>query len=186
MSEMFNRLKPIYWVLYLLEMFRPMKVSYVNGIKISYAYASRSEYFSRSNELQKEPDTIRWIDGLEGVTHFLDIGACVGTYGIYFGKKNPTAELAFVEPFGLNYRSLIKNLFLNDLNSRALTFNAALSKEQVIFIKPSSSVPGSSMHENIRIDDLTNLTVAMQKTACITFDDICDKLVNLTRIDRDM
>lgn len=183
MGNKFNRIKPIYWALYFFEKLKLTKIARVNGTEIAYAYSSRSEYFSRSNELQKEPDTVRWIDGLEGVTHFVDIGACVGTYGIYFGKKNLDAELIFVEPFGLNYAALLRNLRLNHLEGRAIPVNAALSgQEKTIFINPSSAVPGSSMHENIRFDDAVVRRGDMQRTACIAFEELFDRMNNIERI----
>lgn len=183
MGNKFDRVKPIYWALYFFEKLRLKKIARLNGVEIAYAYSSRSEYFSRCNELKKEPDTVRWIDDLEGVTHFVDIGACVGTYGIYFGKKNPDAELMFVEPFGLNYAALLKNLRLNHLEGRAIPLNAALSGQaKTIFLNPSSAVPGSSMHENVRFDDAMVSSDDMQKTACIVFDDLFDRMNNIERI----
>lgn len=170
-------------MLYFLEQLSLTKKIIVGDTPINYSYSSRSEYFSRMIETNKEPDTIGWIDQLRGISHFIDVGACVGTYGIYFAKKNKASELVFVEPFWLNYVSLLQNLKVNDVVERAIAFHAAVaSKRSSVFIKPSSDVPGSSMHENVTEKTAFDGRESVYKVASVRFDDIFKQLERVEKV----
>ena len=67
------------------------------------------------------------VDDSDG--YFLDLGANIGTTGIYFLKKlAPNLKLFAVEPDAENFKLLRVNLILNDLDSRATLINCGLGE----------------------------------------------------------
>ncbi len=65
------------------------------------------------------------VDDSDG--YFLDLGANIGTTGIYFlTKLAPNLKLFAVEPDAENFKLLRVNLILNDLDSRATLVNCGL------------------------------------------------------------
>ncbi|MBR1645595.1 MAG: FkbM family methyltransferase [Selenomonadaceae bacterium] len=59
--------------------------------------------------------------------YFFDLGANIGTTGIYFTKKiAPNLKLFAVEPDAENFKLLRVNLILNDMESRATLVNCGL------------------------------------------------------------
>jgi FkbM family methyltransferase len=74
----------------------------------------------------KEPITLAWIDSFgEGETLY-DVGANVGMYTVYAAVMRNSPVYAF-EPEALNYAELNKNIFLNDLHERVLSYCLALT-----------------------------------------------------------
>ena len=74
-------------------------------------------------------DTFYRIDDGEGL--FLDLGANIGTTGIYFLKKlTPKLKLLAFEPDAENFKLLRANLILNDLYENAVTENCGLGDEE--------------------------------------------------------
>lgn len=65
--------------------------------------------------LNKEPDTILWIDSFDKNDVFWDIGANVGVFSFYAGY-NGIKTFSF-EPDPLNYKELSKMLILNNVNN---------------------------------------------------------------------
>ena len=178
-----DRISPVYWFLYLLEKISFQKSIFIGLVELKYHFSSRSEYFSRSAESLKAPDTVAWINSLDKVTHFIDVGACVGTYGIYFARLNPKAEVVFVEPFWPNYISLLQNIAANAISDRSIPINAALSHQhQTIFIRPSSMKPGSSMHENLAGRMELTPGHQLQKVNCVSFSEIYERTSDAVKI----
>lgn len=69
------------------------------------------------------------IDDSEGL--FLDLGANIGTTGIYFLKKlTPKLKLLAFEPDPENYKLLRTNLILNDLYEKSVLENYGLGDEE--------------------------------------------------------
>ena len=76
--------------------------------------------------LDKEPETIEWIDGFHEASVFWDIGACVGTYTVYAGiTKN--ARVIAVEPSVFNLEWLAKNINSNGLTGNVTVVPLAIS-----------------------------------------------------------
>ncbi len=75
--------------------------------------------------LNKEPDTIKWIDGFEKDDIFWDIGANIGCYTLY-AAHNSIQTIAF-EPSPMNYAVLVKNIEINKLDEKASAFPIAVS-----------------------------------------------------------
>ncbi len=92
------------------------------------------EKYRVESALEKEPETIAWIDGwtMRGDTEvFFDIGANMGIYSLYAGYKHPTAEVFSFEPVSNNYTALQQNVWLNK-STNVHPFNLALANENSI------------------------------------------------------
>ena len=76
--------------------------------------------------LVKEPDMIRWLDGLPPEAVLWDIGANVGVFTLYAAVARRARVLAF-EPSAANFHVLARNVSLNQLNDRVTAYCVALS-----------------------------------------------------------
>lgn len=100
--------------------------------------------------LTKEPDTIKWIDEFESGKVFWDIGANIGCYSLYAGKRG--VKTCAFEPVSSNYYVLNRNIELNSLSSTVSAYPVAFSyTNHVGKIKLSEETPGSALH-NLEID----------------------------------
>ena len=79
--------------------------------------------------LEKEPETIHWINGFEKKQKiiFWDIGANIGLYSIYAATKYKEIEIIAFEPSTSNTRVLSRNISLNQLSNKINIFQLALS-----------------------------------------------------------
>jgi FkbM family methyltransferase len=94
--------------------------------------------------LEKEPETIEWIETFQPGETMWDIGANVGIYSIYAGLRG-TVTTAF-EPHFANYFQLCVNIVLNDLQERVTPLCLAIdSCKSVGTINLSTLVFGASM-----------------------------------------
>lgn len=75
--------------------------------------------------LEKEPETIEWIDSLPEGDVLWDIGANVGIYAIYAAMKG--MKVVAFEPHFANYFQLCINIILNNLQERVMPLCFALS-----------------------------------------------------------
>ena len=84
------------------------------------------------------------VDDSDG--YFLDLGANIGTSGIYFVKKlAPNLKLFAVEPDAENFKLLRVNLILNDMDTRTTLVNCGLGEnfdEMTMYINPKN--PGNN------------------------------------------
>ena len=64
----------------------------------------------------KEPETLEWIDGFVEPDVLWDIGANVGLYSLYAGKKHPGIRIYAFEPSILNLELLARNIDANGLS----------------------------------------------------------------------
>jgi FkbM family methyltransferase len=74
----------------------------------------------------KEPDTIRWLEGMEIGSTLVDIGANVGMYTVYAAVLRKMKVFAF-EPESQNYALLNANIEANGISDRVLAFPLAMS-----------------------------------------------------------
>jgi FkbM family methyltransferase len=65
---------------------------------------------------EKEPETLKWIDGMNKEAIFWDIGANIGLYSIYAARRRNCKVWAF-EPSVFNLEILARNIYLNNLNN---------------------------------------------------------------------
>lgn len=89
-------------------------------------YCPNKLTFSRAESLlEKEPETINWINGFEEGDVLWDIGANVGCYTLYAARKGHRV-MAF-EPSSPNYYLLNRNIELNGLSDKVDAFCLALA-----------------------------------------------------------
>jgi len=104
----------------------------------------------------KEPETIKWIDFFatsKMPLNFLDVGANIGMYSLYFLSLAKNRKVICVEPFQKNFELLSRNLRLNNYLDRAQVINSPLSSE----IRSGSAIvsdmrPGGSGYKLIEGD----------------------------------
>jgi FkbM family methyltransferase len=82
--------------------------------------------FRAETMLTKEPETIEWIDSFEEPSVFWDIGANIGIYSLYAALKPDVKVLAF-EPSAFNYHILNRNIEINRMDNRILSFCVAFN-----------------------------------------------------------
>ncbi len=106
----------------------------VFGDELCFNSSSDLEKYRIESALDKEPETIAWIDGWgiqSGTTVFFDIGANIGIYSLYAGYKHPAAEVFSFEPVSNNYTALQQNVWLNN-STNIHPFNLALAGDNKI------------------------------------------------------
>lgn len=74
----------------------------------------------------KEPDTLRWIEGLPADSVLWDVGANVGLYSVYAAKARNCEVYAF-EPSMYNLELLAGNIYMNGVQDRVTIVPLALS-----------------------------------------------------------
>ena len=79
-----------------------------------------------ANMISKEPDMIRWINGLSNDAVFWDIGANVGVFSLYAATQQSCKVLAF-EPAAANFYALTRNISLNGLGNDVHAYCVALA-----------------------------------------------------------
>lgn len=77
--------------------------------------------------LTREVDTLEWIDEFEDGAIFWDIGANVGSYSLYAGRRGNLSVVAF-EPTGSTYANLIQNINENGLADIVTAYPIALAE----------------------------------------------------------
>jgi FkbM family methyltransferase len=93
---------------------------------IKFFTPSQTLIWRASSLLEKETDTIHWIDGLAEESVLWDVGANVGVFSLYACKKRNIWVHAF-EPHAGNYHILTKNKQLNGMCDRVQAFCMALA-----------------------------------------------------------
>lgn len=96
---------------------------------------------------QYEPHETRVMDlCTENVLNILDIGANIGWHACRFAKRLPDARVFAFEPLPESFFYLQKNVALNQVGNRVITFNYGLSDTDGVVrfhITPTSSVNAS-------------------------------------------
>jgi len=108
--------------------------------------------------LEKQPDTIAWIDGFDPGGVFWDIGANIGVYALYAARRGDTRVVAF-EPAAVNYFILSANCEVNHFEDRmdclltGISSGSSIDRLGVTQFAPgdSFSFPGKPRHaEGVR------------------------------------
>lgn len=92
----------------------------------------------------KEPETLEWIDSFESSWSFIDVGANIGLYSMYYLSVHE-GQAFCVEPSVNNLQQLAMNLRINDMSERAILFAVALGAKrsfanlQALTIQPGSA-----------------------------------------------
>ena len=96
------------------------------NISLNFFTPNRLNRFRAKTFSEKEPETLEWIDNFKNDSIFWDIGANVGVYSCYAGKKEKTKVYAF-ESSVFNLECLVKNININNLNEVITIFPLPLT-----------------------------------------------------------
>ena len=96
-------------------------------------YITTTKFLLRraENLFNLEPETIAWIDQMDGQDSLWDIGANVGTYSIYASADKGIKVTAF-EPEANNFSILNKNIRLNELQQKMLAYPIAVGSGELL------------------------------------------------------
>ena len=117
----------------------------IGGKKIIFANNTEQKTYIKNRVdrlLSKEPETIKWLNGIEKNSVFFDIGANIGIYSLYSAIKNENKVYAF-EPHSANYKNLLDSINLNKLNN-CQAFCFAVSNKISL-----SHIGVKNMHEGV-------------------------------------
>jgi len=124
---------------------------------------SRIELETRLREVEKEPETVQWIEEwFQPGDVFYDIGANVGSYSLIATRflQGNIRVFAF-EPSFMNFSKLCRNIALNNVQDQVTPFQIALyDQNAVVPFHYYSMDSGSALHslglpQNWRGDDFT-------------------------------
>ncbi len=109
-----------------------------------------------------EPETLEWIDGFTPGSVFWDIGANVGVYSLYAGKRGDVEVLAF-EPSPNSYAALCANIAENRLD-RVHAFCIALGERSGLgTLNMSRTYPGSVYNAFEQEVDMTGRALSIER-----------------------
>ena len=100
-------------------------------IKLSFFIPNEINFHRADTFFNKEPDTLNWIDNFKKNSVFYDIGANIGLYSCYAGKRKDCNIYSF-EPSYFNLELLSKNIYLNNLSKKIKIIPIALSSENKV------------------------------------------------------
>jgi FkbM family methyltransferase len=96
--------------------------------------------------LDREPETIDWIESFETPCTFWDVGANVGTYALYAALQPGVSVLAF-EPSPASYAALSRNIEMNRRGEQIHAYCLALSGDTRLgSLNMSSTNEGNSFN----------------------------------------
>ncbi|PIW25960.1 MAG: hypothetical protein COW30_17510 [Rhodospirillales bacterium CG15_BIG_FIL_POST_REV_8_21_14_020_66_15] len=131
-------------------------------------------YFAR-HAFVREPETVEWIDSFQPGDHYWDIGASVGPYAVYAGKRG-ISTVAF-EPNPFSFHCLARNVVENGVGEAVAAHCLGLSDRdgRGRFYMPSfeAGTSGSSLYDS----GLSRLGFARAEIAVDAFALTADSLV---------
>jgi FkbM family methyltransferase len=117
------------------------------GDELCFNAESDLERYRVESALDKEAETIAWIDGwptVAGQGVFVDVGANIGIYSLYAAYRHPSLAVYSFEPVSNNFTALKQNIWLNK-SQNVHAFNLALANEtQVTNLYLSDTRVGNS------------------------------------------
>jgi FkbM family methyltransferase len=116
----------------------------VRGLPISVGARSALELWRCRTYETKEPETLDWIDGFSKEDVLFDIGANIGVYSLYAGKRG--ARVYSFEPEGQNFAGLSNNCLTNKLDNVKPYCMALADREHFDLLYVTSTNPGDSQH----------------------------------------
>ena len=118
---------------------------YNSNISIDFFCPGVMPIYRARTAFTKEPETIDWINSFSDNSVFWDVGANVGVYSLFAGKKNHKV-FAF-EPSAPNYYVLNKNIELNSLDKQISALNIAFtSKNEIAYLKMGDTTLGAAVN----------------------------------------
>lgn len=124
-----------------------------------------------------EPETLAWIDRFAPGAVLWDIGANIGVYSLYAGKRGDIDVLAF-EPSPASYAALCGNIAANRL-ARVRAYCLALDETTGLgILNMSRSYPGSVYNAFEQEIDMSGAPLAIerrQSAVAVSADDLVDR-----------
>lgn len=146
-----------------------------NGVISLYTPSKEAVYFAR-HVYNREPETLEWIDGFASDDVFWDVGASVGPFSLYAGKRG-IQTIAF-EPNPFSFHCLVRNVVENDLCDAVACHCLGLSDVdgRDRFFMPSfeAGTSGSSLRDS----GLSRLGFARAEIAVDALALTADRLIN--------
>ena len=143
-----------------------------NGSSLAYVATNPILLWRAQTLFDKEPETIEWLDSMKPGEILFDVGANVGMYSIYAGKKG--CKVYGFEPEASNFYVFNKNIQINSLSSHVLAYCLALTdKEELSELKLTSDIPGSAhttFGPNEEFNQTNNPTIFEQGCLGMTLD----------------
>jgi len=119
--------------------------------------------------LDKEPDTVAWIDRFEPQSVFWDVGANTGVFSLY-AALDPTIQTVAIEPSAVNFFLLANSIELNGMEERISPFCIGFNERtQLSRLSATQSIPGASF--KIDIGEAFSRFDSSQATLCYSIDD---------------
>lgn len=116
------------------------------GVRMSFQTPNDMTAWRVKTLFDKEPDTIRWLEGMQPGKTLLDVGANVGMYTIFGAMTRQLRVYAF-EPESQNYALLNANIAANGLSDQVTAYPLALSdRMQLDRLHLSQFAIGGSCH----------------------------------------
>lgn len=126
-------------------------VTHIDKYKIVFFVRSLLEYHLRAHEsYNREKVTMHWLRSVVGIDDVVyDIGANVGAYSLYAGKKiaQSSGKVYAFEPAYFNFSALCQNIIANNLNDIVTPYPLAFGSDSTpskFFL--SSTIEGSALH----------------------------------------
>jgi FkbM family methyltransferase len=148
------------------------------GVRMVYQTPNDATAWRVKTLYDKEPDTIRWIEGMQPESVLLDVGANVGMYTIFAAMTKKMTVVAF-EPESQNYALLNSNIAANGLSERVVAYPLALSdKLDVNRLFLSQFGIGGSCHsfgEEVGFDLKPRSSAFSQGSFSISIDELIER-----------
>jgi FkbM family methyltransferase len=116
----------------------------VRGQQLSIGVRSALELWRCRTYETKEPETLDWIDGFSKSDVMFDVGANIGLYSLYAGKRG--IRVYSFEPEGQNFAGLANNCLTNQLGNVTPYCMALADREHFDLLYVTSTNPGDSQH----------------------------------------
>lgn len=139
----------------------------VGAGSMSFAAPSPQALYRAWTSLNKEPDTIAWIDGFAPDSVFFDVGANVGVFSVYAAASGHRVH-AF-EPVTENHATLQKNIELNGFAAHAACYCIAIDARDGV---GSLYVDQTSAGGTSQFDVRTETTQVKRASICRTLDSL--------------
>lgn len=146
----------------------------VRDQQVSIGVRSALELWRCMTYETKEPETLDWIDGFSKDDVLFDIGANIGLYSLYAGKRG-TRVYSF-EPEGQNFAGLVNNCLSNGLGNVTPYSMALAEREYFDLLYITSINPGDSQH-NLGVENpvFRRECSGTQGIFASTLDELCFK-----------
>ena len=126
----------------------PRKKVKINQLSFTLSCTNWITHFRWYTFKNKEPETIYFIDNfLNNGDVFFDIGANIGVFSIYAGKKYKDTQIISFEPEVSNLAILKENIIENKLTKQIMCYNLAISDEVGLSkLHLQDFTPGAALH----------------------------------------